>query len=107
MRIVTVNVPVSYLKLIDSLTGETGLYPSRSELIRVAVRDFLIRELDAAKSFIKFQQNQNSVVETAAKEIEDSVVRVLVEENSMEGITEFKTYRVVKKESKGKVENRV
>jgi antitoxin ParD1/3/4 len=97
MRIITVNLPVSYLKVIDSLTGNKGLYPSRSELIRVAVRDFLIRELDAAKSFIKFQQNQNTVVDTTNQIIDNSVVRVPLEENSIEGITEYKTYRIITK----------
>lgn len=54
MKIITVNLPVSYLKMLDGLVGEQGLYPSRSELVRVAVRDFLIRELKTADSFTKF-----------------------------------------------------
>ena len=53
MRIVTVNVPISYLKAIDSLVGDHGLYPSRSELIRVAVREFLLKELNEAKEFMQ------------------------------------------------------
>jgi len=48
VKIVTVNIPEPYLQAIDKLTGNEGLYPSRSELIRVAVRDFLIRELKNA-----------------------------------------------------------
>lgn len=58
LRIITVNLPESYLKAIDSLTNKPerlGLYPSRSELIRVAVREFLIKELEAAKQFEKYQ----------------------------------------------------
>jgi antitoxin ParD1/3/4 len=55
MRIITVNLPVPYLKAIDALAGEGGLYPSRSELIRVAVREFLIKEMEIAK------QSQNTI----------------------------------------------
>lgn len=51
MRIITVNLPVKDIKTIVDLVGEDGLYPSRSELIRVAIRDFLVKELHVAKSF--------------------------------------------------------
>ena len=44
MRIITINVPENYLEAIRKLVGV--LYPSRSELIRVALREFLIRELE-------------------------------------------------------------
>ncbi|MFX0029598.1 MAG: ribbon-helix-helix domain-containing protein, partial [Candidatus Hermodarchaeota archaeon] len=37
MKIVTVNIPETYLESIERLIGEDGLYPSRSELIRCAV----------------------------------------------------------------------
>ena len=53
MKIITVNLPVNYINTIKTLVGDTGLYPSRSELIRVAVRDFLIKELKIAKNFTK------------------------------------------------------
>ena len=56
MKIITVNLPLSYIRAIKTLTGEGGLYPSRSELIRVAVREFLIQELEAAKSFVGLQE---------------------------------------------------
>ena len=54
MRIITVNLPQTYLKAIDALTGRNGLYPSRSELIRVAVRDWLLKEIDDSKRFEQF-----------------------------------------------------
>ena len=44
MKIVTVNVPETYIDAMEKLIGEDGLYPSRSELIRCATRDFLIKE---------------------------------------------------------------
>lgn len=57
IRIITINIPESYIRAIKVLTtGPDALYPSRSELIRVAVREFLIKELEAAKSFVKFQE---------------------------------------------------
>jgi hypothetical protein len=55
MKIITVNLPESYLKAIDTLIGDNALYPSRSELVRVAVREFLITELSAANNFTQFQ----------------------------------------------------
>ncbi|MCF2138769.1 MAG: ribbon-helix-helix domain-containing protein [Candidatus Lokiarchaeota archaeon] len=93
----TVNLPVSYLKAIDSLTGQEGLYPSRSELIRVAVRDFLIRELETAKSFQKYQQTQVPNKITHKPLDENMFVQVPVNENSINGVTEYKTYRLIKK----------
>ena len=46
MQIVTCNLPKAYLKMIEILIHqEDGIYPSRSELIRCAVRDFLHKEL--------------------------------------------------------------
>jgi antitoxin ParD1/3/4 len=96
MKIITVNLPVSYLKAIDSLIGENGLYPSRSELIRVAVRDFLIKELEAAKSFTKYQTQM--VVPNRPKELNNELfVQVPVEHDAIEGSVEYKTYRIVKK----------
>ena len=55
MKIITVNLPESYLKAMESLLGDNALYPSRSELVRVAVREFLISELSAAQNFTQFQ----------------------------------------------------
>ena len=54
MKIVTVNIPIPYINAIDKLTGHDGLYPSRSELIRVAVRDFLIKELKMAAEMSEY-----------------------------------------------------
>lgn len=97
MRIITVNLPVSYLKAIDRLTGQKGLYPSRSELIRVAMRDFLIHELDAAKSFQKYQQTQIKLAKQPQQIDESMFVRVPVKDCAIEGVTEFKTYKLVQR----------
>jgi Arc/MetJ-type ribon-helix-helix transcriptional regulator len=93
MKIVTVNIPESYLDSIEKLVGENGLYPSRSELIRVAVRDFLLRELKLADNMARYKET----------EIEDfdneNYVRVPVERLDPEGepVREFKTYKIIKK----------
>ena len=93
MKIVTVNVPESYIDAINKLIGQEGLYPSRSELIRCAVRDFLIKELKHASNMAKYNEI----------EIEDfddqNFVRVPIEgvnENS-EPVREFKTYKILKR----------
>ncbi|MEJ2252504.1 MAG: ribbon-helix-helix domain-containing protein [Candidatus Lokiarchaeota archaeon] len=92
MKIVTVNIPESYLDSISKLVGDNGLYPSRSELIRVAVREFLIKEINLAKSLIKQQEPQNEDLD------KEKYVRVPYSENDKEEpVREFKTYKIVKK----------
>lgn len=44
LKLITVNCPESYVKAMDELI-EKGMYPSRSEIIRIAVRDMLKQEL--------------------------------------------------------------
>ena len=43
MKIITVNIPSSFIEEMEAMTGNESLYPSRSELIRVAVRDYLLK----------------------------------------------------------------
>ncbi len=44
MKIITINLPEKYLDAIQIL-NDKGIYPSRSEAIRVALADFLPHEL--------------------------------------------------------------
>jgi hypothetical protein len=44
MQLITVKMSEIYVNGLDKLV-ESGLYPSRSEAIRVAIRDLLRREL--------------------------------------------------------------
>lgn len=93
MKIVTVNIPESYLESIKRLIGENGLYPSRSELIRVAVREFLIKELRMANEMIKYK-------EVEVEKLDDkNFVRVPIEKmnENNEPVREFKTYKIVKR----------
>lgn len=52
MQIVTVNVPRIYLDALDKMK-EDGLYPSRSEMLRVAIHDFIIQELDLLSTMLE------------------------------------------------------
>lgn len=99
MKIITINVPVTYLKMIDGLTGENRLYPSRSELIRVAVRDFLMRELEAAKSFSNYQPPIQStpIVSPPQAEVDPNLFVQVPLGCTSNGVPEFKTFRLVKK----------
>ncbi|UCC19752.1 MAG: ribbon-helix-helix protein, CopG family [Promethearchaeota archaeon] len=93
MKIVTVNIPESYLDSIEKLVGENGLYPSRSELIRVAVRDFLLRELKMANNMAKYN-------ETEIEDLDDeNYVRVPIQRlnEKDEPVREFKTYKIIKR----------
>lgn len=63
----------------------------------MAVRDFLIHELETAKSFQKYQQAQASDVITQKPVDENLFVQVPIREDSINGVTEYKTYRLVKK----------
>ncbi|MEM1876896.1 MAG: ribbon-helix-helix domain-containing protein, partial [Ignisphaera sp.] len=44
MRIITVKVPESYIEAIDELV-RMGIYTSRSEDIRAAIRELIKREM--------------------------------------------------------------
>ena len=93
MKIVTVNIPESFLDSIEKLVGEHGLYPSRSELIRVAVRDFLLRELKMADNMAKYK-------ETEIEDFDDeNFVRVPIERlnEKDEPVRDFKTFKIVRK----------
>ena len=44
LHLVSVKMPKAYVRGLDALV-ERGAFPTRSEAIRVAIRDFLKREL--------------------------------------------------------------
>jgi len=43
MKLISVNIPESYLKVLEILVSE-GKFPNRSEAIRVAIRDLIKTE---------------------------------------------------------------
>lgn len=97
MKIITVNLPVSYLKMIDGLVGNAALYPSRSELIRVAVRDFLIRELESAKNFGSYTNPAAPIIPTP--EFDPNLFVQIPLGSTSNGVPEFKTFRLKKKDN--------
>ncbi|MHA1518710.1 MAG: ribbon-helix-helix domain-containing protein [Promethearchaeota archaeon] len=71
------------MKAIDKLvtkkehTGRyPGIYPSRSELIRVAVREFLVKELEAAEAFEQLAKSpkKDALREFSVKEVKQTTV---------------------------------
>ncbi|MCP4760853.1 MAG: type II toxin-antitoxin system ParD family antitoxin [archaeon] len=102
MKIVTVNLPQSDIKNIANLVGENGLYPSRSELIRVAIREFLIKELDIARNFSKYNSNIpkiNNFIHQNSEESSDNLFVRIPTNNSigLDTAKEYKTYKIIKR----------
>jgi len=95
MKIVTVNVPESYIDAIKKLVGEDGLYPSRSELIRCAVRDFLLNELTLARNMAR----RMVATEARPKLDESKFVQIPIDgiDDNGEPVRDFKTYKIVKR----------
>lgn len=96
MKICTVNIPESYIDAIEKLIGEDGLYPSRSELVRCAVRAFLIRELTMAKKMAKYNApNSEEIIEDFDIK---NFVRIPVEpKDKDEPVRTFKTYKILRR----------
>lgn len=88
----TVNIEENALEAIERLVGENGLYPSRSELIRVAVREFLLKELRLAKNVQIF--NEPVITDYDS----EHYVKIPTENsNKSEPVREFKTYKILRK----------
>ncbi len=85
MKITTVNLPEPFIKALQ-LLQDVGLYPSRSEAIRVALRDFLQKELGFSKDQKEKSFNPESTVEERKKEItiEERKKEITVEERKKE-----------------------
>lgn len=93
MKIVTVNIPESFIEAMEKLTGEKGLYPSRSELIRVAVREFLLKEIEMAKNIQKYT-NKSDLEEFDDK----NYIKIPVSDDDKDSpVREFKTYKIIKR----------
>lgn len=93
MKIVTCNVPSIFVDIIKLLVGNTEdkLYPSRSELIRVAVRDFIkknIKKIEQAKLESPLVEEDEDV----------EAIRIPVEsKDAIEPVREFKDYKIIKR----------
>ena len=94
MKICTVNVPESFVKEMEKLVGQDGLYPSRSELIRSAVREFLKKKLALAKEIL----DQDNALEFEDFD-DENYVRIPVEKKGEGDDSQslFKTYKILKR----------
>jgi len=45
MRVITANIPIFMLERIDLFVREHDLYSGRSDFVRAAVREYLLKEL--------------------------------------------------------------
>lgn len=92
MKICTINVPESFIEEMEELVGEDGLYPSRSELIRCAVREFLLKKLSITRQLL---EQDESDFEDFDKE---NYVRIpIAEAEAEDGESLFKTYKILRR----------
>ncbi len=76
MKIVTCNLPEPFISAMEKLISEYGLYPSRSELIRVAVREFLIKELKVLDKFNEYSE-ANPEIDPIPKRVQNIDMRTI------------------------------
>ena len=67
MKLISVNLPESYLKVLEILVIE-GKFPNRSEAIRVAIRDLIKAEYLIEKSV-----NRNIAPSMIESEVENEI----------------------------------
>jgi Arc/MetJ-type ribon-helix-helix transcriptional regulator len=71
MKLISVNLPESYLKVLEILVAEEK-FPNRSEAIRVGIRDLIKTEYLIEES-VKRNINPNIIESEIAKEIEELI----------------------------------
>jgi len=86
--ICTVNVHESHIEAIDTLL-EHPFYISRSEVVRIAVREFLVKKLKILNKNIEFEEHQFELKE---KDLIEIPMEKRDENNNL--IKVFKTYKV-------------
>lgn len=80
LKVTTVNIPKIYLEAIQKLIEKEGIFPSRSEFVRVAVHDALEKYLKFKDSLIHFTKNE---IEEFNKS-HDNMVRVPISDKKFE-----------------------
>ena len=71
MKLISVNLPESYLKVLEVLVAEEK-FPNRSEAIRVGIRDLIKTEYLIEES-VKRNINPNIIESEIVKEIEELI----------------------------------
>ena len=102
MKVVSVNLPESYIDAIKKLIGdgENALYHSRSELIRCAVRDLLIKEIQIAKNLNHSKRSKlKKTTKSKKKTKSDNTVSIPIETKNDNGdpVKEIKTYKIIRR----------
>jgi len=97
--IVTANVPIDYLEMGDKLVGENGLYTSRSELIRYALREFILEKLKMLTELEQPHYAHISEEQQEYKSEKKKYIRIPIEKKSENSKShqEFKIYKIIKK----------
>ena len=72
MKLISVNLPESYLKVMEILVSE-GKFPNRSEGIRVAIRDLIKTEYLIEES-VKRNVNPSLIESEIRSEIQEKLV---------------------------------
>ncbi|MHA1793561.1 MAG: ribbon-helix-helix domain-containing protein [Promethearchaeota archaeon] len=95
MKIITINLSEPQVAALKTLQ-DLGLYPSRSEAIRVAIRDFLQKELGFAEAFESintFSMIGKEVVQINEDEKKKEISRILrrlkEEQSLVDGIANY------------------
>lgn len=95
MKVVSAHVPVSHLEAINKLVGKRGLYPSRSELVRNAIKKYLLKKLKMIK---KVSNNAPNAKSQEQREEDKKYVKVPVESGDKdEPEKQFEIYKILKK----------
>lgn len=71
MKLISVNLPESYLKVLEILVAE-GKFPNRSEAIRVGIRDLIKTEYLIEES-VKRNLNPSIIESEISTEIEELI----------------------------------
>jgi hypothetical protein len=113
MDIITINMPESYLPLMDSIVGENKLYCSRSEFIRVAVRAKLLKIFaNCPGPFPEFNLDYKFKIGLIPKDqcmIQEQIItpdpnpdpnRIEIREKDEHGHEKTLTFKIISKESK-------
>ena len=72
MKLISVNLPESYLKVLEILVAE-GKFPNRSEAIRVGIRDLIKTEYLIEES-VKKSVNPGLIASQVENEIQEKLV---------------------------------
>jgi antitoxin ParD1/3/4 len=72
MKLISVNLPEAYIKVLEILVTE-GKFPNRSEAIRVGIRDLIKTEYLIEES-VKNQQKPASIENEIEAELQEKLI---------------------------------